>query len=181
LYILYPINRLDQKIKIECRLYYLLTVNMGNTSKRTSRGAYVMPKYTRMLTSSGTGRFLKSYLSDSFNHLCGNIKFNVYQCCYNNPDFIACMITVSYLESPNAVLPIDRNIDIIGCSKITNEFLLFDRKKRERIVVSASSVFTDLLTSFRYNTISKLLLKKLIRYKIISKSDAKMIWQDLDN
>ena len=147
---------------------------MGNSKSGNS-----MPKYTRSLTSRGVQRGLRTYLTEAFEHLCKQEKFDLYNTVYNNRKFIVYMVNTTYMEKHLTVLPLNRNMDILGCSKLCNEFLVFDRKKKERIVLSASSVFVDLVCGGWYDDISRLLLKKLIRSKIISKSDARMIWQDL--
>lgn len=153
---------------------------MGNKSSSNTR-AYMMPKYTRGLTSSGTQRGLKTYLLGAFDHLCKKEKFNIHATIYNNRKVIGYMINVSYLDNRLTVLPLNRNVDILGCSKVFNQFLVFDKKKNERSVVDADIVLVDLVYSGLYPDVGKLLLKKLVKFRIISKSDARMIWHDLED
>jgi hypothetical protein len=154
---------------------------MGNNKSSSKPRKYPTPEYARSLLRSRNKRRLSSYLMTAFELLCELPKFNLFDHIYVEPKIVMYMINCSYITggSNTAVLPLTSNIDLIGCNP--QKFLVYDKSKDEKIEMEAPVVLTELTSKNKYHDISKLLLRKLVKYKIIAKYDARKIWEDLSS
>lgn len=150
---------------------------MGNTKSTTRK--YQMREYKCPIAPSGNKRQLTNYLHAAFDLLCNNPKFNLIDHVYADPKFVMYMIKCQQF-SDTVVLPFTKDIDLIGCKKShPGTFLAYDKSSGKKKKMGASYVLTNLVSRHRYHDISRILLKKLIKFKIISRSDAGEIWKEI--
>lgn len=148
---------------------------MGNNKSSTRK--YKMHAYIKPLTISRNKRRLTAYLNAAFEMLCVVEKFDLLRHVYGEPKFTQYMINCSYLGKDIAILPLTRSIDLLGCNQ--KAFLAYDKSLGEKIEMEANIVLTNLVCWHRYHDISEFMLKKLVKFKIISKSDAREIWREI--
>ncbi|QJX71685.1 hypothetical protein F-S17_0433 [Faustovirus] len=153
---------------------------MGNTKStnhaRSKTHEYRMNAYVRPITASKNNRRRNAYLHSAFELLCAMPKFNLFEHIYVEYKFTKYLIMCQKFPE-SGVLPLTKNVDLIACNHVA--FLAYDKSLDREIQMPAFQVLSTLVSRNQYHDITRLLLKKLVKYKIISKTDAREIMNEV--